>query len=641
MCGIAGIVGRLDSVDLCGFREAAYGIMARRGPNSRGAACVRDGRLGPVNEGPIPPDTSCLLVHTRLAILDLTQAGAQPMIDAAGRSALVFNGEIYNHGQLRQDLGLQQAELRGTSDTEVLFHWLRRHSKGQDFKELVGMFALGFVDLEQGSLLLLRDYYGIKPLFVARRERYLAFASDLRVLLALPGTSREVDRTKALEALRFGGAPLPGRQCILKGIECVLPGEALAADLGHPQSGACRRWYKPCGEVTYAKPFGAAVKELREAFLESVRLHLKADVSVGCALSGGIDSSAIVMAMRLILGKKGDIHTVSHIARQSSLDEERWIDIVNRAAGATGHKVIPVPEQCAEDLDDLIREMGEPFGTTSVYAQYCVFREAKRQGLTVMLDGQGADETLGGYASYMTNYLWELFCQGRWGRGLGILGSEHVRAKSTLGYQLSRLVYYHVPPAVAHRLGWWMRRGGSPRWLTSHGPSEEAQQQEEVYRRRWQVGLKAGLADSVITILGDLLRYEDRNSMRFSIESRVPFLSNRFADLVLSMPPHFIIGPRGQTKYVFREAVRGLVPDAIIERKDKIGFQNDDAQWLRRLAPWVEQLLGASEDRSRLIDTRILREEWERFLRGASRRSVLLWSAFLYLRWLEIYGAAD
>jgi asparagine synthase (glutamine-hydrolysing) len=503
------------------------------------------------------------------------------------------------------------------------------------------MFAFGFVDLAGRSLLLARDYYGIKPLFVVRKDRYVAFASDLRVLLGLPGVSRRVDEARALEVLRFGGAPLPARQSIFKDIECLLPGESLTVDLDGVERADWERWYRPSGLATYDKPFATAAREVRDAFLESVGLHLKADVRVGCALSGGLDSSAIVMAMRHLLGAKGEVHTVSHVARSSAKNEERWIDVANAAAGAVAHKVAPDPQDLTSDIDDLIPGQGEPFGTTSIYAQYRVFREAKRQGLTVMLDGQGADELLAGYAGYMTNYLWELLRQNRWADAVHLLTSKDARAKSSVPSQLLRLVSAYAPAPILDAVGRLLGRGSFPRWLRTGEISQQTKELEPGYRKRWRVGLKSSLSDSVLNILANLLRYEDRNSMRFSIESRVPFLSNRFADLVLSMPPHYIIGPAGQTKYVFREAMRGLVPEAILERRDKIGFENDERAWLRGAAAWVNGLLEASKGRSRFVDTNRLRAEWNRFL-GHDRSPVAhLWSTFLYLRWLGLHDAED
>ena len=347
------------------------------------------------------------------------------------------------------------------------------------------------------------------------------------------------------------------------------------------------------------------------------------------------------MAMREILGPKGEIHTVSHVARHSPKNEEAWIDIVNKAANAIEHKVNPGPQDFLADLDDFLMEMGEPGGRTSGYAQYRVFREAKRQGLTVMLDGQGADELLGGYAGYMTNFLWELLVQGHWVRMLNVLTSGHLRAKTSIGHQVSRLFYYHLPVPLVHQLGKLLRKEECPRWLNRTRISMETAEIENGYRRRCQVGFKVSLSDSVSSTLVNLLRFEDRNSMRFSIESRVPFLSNRFADRVLSMPANYLIGPQGQSKYVFREAMRGLVPGQILNRKDKIGFENDEVLWLRQAVDWVNRLLAASEGRSSLVNMAVLRAEWLRFNQGEFCSAVSLWNVLLYLRWLELYNATD
>jgi asparagine synthase (glutamine-hydrolysing) len=615
MCGIAGVVGRWDGADLQKFRDAAYRIMARRGPNDHGAVVLQQGRLSLAEGGDLPPEADALLVHTRLSILDLTKAGAQPMMDSDGRHALVFNGEIYNYEALRAQLQLSADSLRGSSDTEVLLHWLR--SKGAtDLYSLVGMFAFAFLDANRGTVLLARDGYGIKPLFVARRGKSVAFASDLRVLLELPGVSRRVETTALLEGLRYGGAPLPARQTVFQDLQALLPGEVALIDAAKPNELIWKRWYRPSERSTYAKTFEEAAKEVRNSFLESVAHHLKSDVRVGCALSGGIDSSAIVMAMRHILGARAEIHTVSHIASSSAKSEEKWVDVVNAAAQAIPHKVHPTAEEMMADLDELIATQSEPFGTTSIYAQFRVFREAKEQGLTVMLDGQGADELLGGYSFFLSYYLIELLRQGRVRAAKAILLSKHLAAKTSVRDQILLMVRQYLPVSLSDRLGALVGVPGMPPWV--HVPKDTGdylRRRTEALRRRRR-GLKHGLVDAVESQLVGLLRYEDRNSMHFSIESRVPFLSNRFGDLVLSMPPHFIIGPNGQSKYVFREAMRGLVPDRILDRMDKIGFENEEAVWLQTARPWAEAVLQRSRGRCGLMDHERLQAAWQGFLSG-------------------------
>jgi asparagine synthase (glutamine-hydrolysing) len=637
MCGIAGIIGEWPGVDLEGFRDESLRAMQHRGPNGAGAMCVHAGRLVPVHDGPIPSGASALLLHRRLSILDLTEAGAQPMADPEGRHALVFNGEIYNFEALRAKLGLEESALRSKSDTEVLLYWLK---SGGDLGQLVGMFAFAFLDLPHGSLQLARDAYGIKPLFVTLRDGALAFASDIRVLLTLPGVSRRLDRTEVLEVFRWG-APFPGRQSILSDLLTVQPGESLRVDLLAPHRPEWAKWCSPSPAETYEEPFAQAVRDVREAFLESVSLHLKSDVRVGTALSGGIDSSSIVMAMRHLQGDSVEIHTVSHIASAPGKSEEKWIDVVNAACRATPHKVRPTAEELAADLDDMILYQGEPFYGTSIYAQYRVFRMAQQAGLTVMLDGQGADEILAGYEHYVEPYLAGLLRAGRWRRYASLVRLPEVRSKARFLAQGLILLPWRPPRAIrgCYRRGW----GGLPEWMLLGRTTPEYDHRRERSRLAAGRGLKGSLVDSVETGLVNLLRYEDRNSMRFSIESRVPFLSKRFTNLILSMPADYIYGPAGQSKYVFREAMRGIVPDVILNRRDKIGFENDEAEWLWAARHWAEAILRAAEGRSAFISAGKLGRSWRAFLGGARspRFTKALWGSLIYLRWLQLFEARD
>ena len=613
--------------------------MAQRGPDGRGAAYLRDGAFQVCSDGPISREAEVLLIHTRLAIIDLSAAGAQPMLACGNKAAITYNGEIYNYEALRAQLRLDSNSLRGRSDTEVLLHWLR-DKQCEELGELVGMFAFAFVDVEAGKVTLARDAFGIKPLFFTVRSGALAFASDLRVLLRLPGLNRSVDTQSGLEAMRYGCLSEPASRSLFSEVRCVAPGTVQIARLDQPDKLERRRWFRPRSQEGYAGSFQEATRDVRTAFLESVALHLKSDVCVGSALSGGIDSSAIVMAMRYLLGDKVEIHTVSHIASAAAKSEEKWVDLVNMHAKAIVHKVAVTPHDLVQDIDDLILSQGEPFGGTSMYAQYGVFREAKRQGLTVMLDGQGADELLAGYTHYLGDYLLERIKGKSLGKAIRIMRGSH--ASRTIDWKRQAILVARllVPSQYCERMGALVGQEGLPAWIRNGTDVSGLYRESEADRKRRAKGLRESLAGSVECGLVNLLRYEDRNSMRFSVESRVPFLSHRFADLLLSMPSHYIIGPNGESKYVFRAAMKGIVPDQILARRDKIGFENDDRQWLREAAGWAEETITGAGARCALIDEGELRRAWTHFSRGNSGSPARLWSSLIFLRWLRLFDVS-
>ena len=635
MCGIAGVIGEADARFLRSFRDRAFEMMQCRGPDGAGAVVLHGGVFHDAASGAIPDGTSVLLVHRRLAVLDRTESGAQPMKDELGRFAISYNGEVYNYEELRRSLGSSPGQWRGTSDTEVVLQWLMR---GRAISECTGMFALALADAVAGSVTLVRDAFGIKPLFWAELPRGLAFASDPRLLLGCPGVSDSPDDVRAMEFLRYGAVTTIGERTAFAGVKQVMPGSGLTIQVasGHVSR---FRWFDDSVPPTFRGSFAQAVTDVREVFLESVRLHLKADVRVGCALSGGIDSSAVVCGMRQVLGSHGEIHAVSHIASERRLSEEHWIDCAAAAAGAVVHKVRPVPEDLPADLDDLVAAQGEPVPSTSLYAQYRVFSAARDAGLTVMLDGQGADELLAGYTHFLPHYLRDLLSMRDVVGAVRLLrGADERRTLPRLGVPML-LARHAIPVRVADRLGAFVGRPALPEWIRFPDAASYYAAQET--RRGVVPGLRGALDVSLFSSLQGLLRYEDRNSMRFSIESRVPFLERELVRLLRAMPPHYLVGPRGETKYVFREAMRGIVPDEILDRQDKIGFENDEARWLTSCRGWVDTVLAALED-DPLLSPPLLRTAWAAFLRRPDPNlAKRLWASFLYLRWRQLCRGAS
>lgn len=632
MCGIAGFIGEASGPFLTSLRERALALMECRGPDGCGAAVLAGSGFADAGVGDVSGGRTIMLVHRRLAVLDRTNAGAQPMYSDDGRFALTYNGEVYNFGSLRAMMGHGSPSYRGTSDSEVVLRWL---ADGRGANAFTGMFALAIADARSGRLTLLRDAYGIKPLFVARTRFGVAFASDPRVLLGLDGVGGQVDEIRVTEFLRYGAVSSSSTRTAYRDIEQLLPGTGLHIDLA---TGGVEefRWLEPSSTRPYSGSFKQAAQAIRESFVESVRLHLKSDVRVGCALSGGIDSSAIACTMRLILGNAAHIHAVSHIANEATYSEEKWIDVAAAAAKAIVHKVRPEPGELPRDLDDLIRAQGEPIAGTSLYAQYRVFAAAQSAGLTVMLDGQGADELLAGYSYYRVYLARERLSKGDWMSAWRALRGGNARRVLPPLVVPMLAARTFLPVRLADRLGSVVGRPALPDWIRLHEADKYYREQER-HRFNRTVGLQAALQDTMITSLQGLLRFEDRNSMRFSIESRVPFLERNLVELIQSMPAEYLIGPQGQTKYVFREAMRGIVPDAILDRTDKVGFENDEARWLLACRTWADEVIAASDAGSPIVDARRLHVAWQAFVeRPTAPAARRLWATLLFLRWRQL-----
>jgi asparagine synthase (glutamine-hydrolysing) len=623
MCGILGLwspsAGHYPNVIARALDELVH-----RGPDDRGSEWYET-PLGTLAFG-----------HTRLSIIDLSSAGHQPMHSPCGRWSMIYNGEIYNYRELRAELQ-QQGEIFVTaSDTEVLLRaWMRRGAAG--LNRLVGMFAFAVLDRERQTLALVRDAFGIKPLFYQSNGKSFAFASESKALTALELARRRLNLQRAYEYLVLGGYDY-GEETFIEGVRQLPPAHWLEMDLGTGRCGEPLRWWRPA-IVERPITFANAAEELRERFLESVRLHLRSDVRLGAALSGGIDSSSVVCAMRW-LEPDVPIHTFTFVARGSGVNEEKWADLVNGAARAEAHKVFVDPIELADDLDDMIRAQDEPFGGTSIYAQYRVFRRVCEEGVTVTLDGQGADELLAGYGGYPGPRLNSLIERGdirgllrlvmRWGRAPGRSRRQAVLA----------LLGQRVPARLRSAALSLVNRSVSPDWLDRRVLRDQGVRIEDPCLPRSSEGAGRRLVEALRGSLTErglqsLLRHGDRNAMRWSVESRVPFLTVPLAEFLLSLPEEYLLSEQGDTKHVFRRAMRGIVPDAVLDRKDKIGFATPEQDWFIKIAPTVREWL-ADAPQLPFIRREVLRKRFDATLAGERPLDGTLWRFINFYRWFRI-----
>ncbi len=637
MCGIFGWARPAGTaVDIEAVQRASD-VIAHRGPDDWGFAGTRDGALCLTRDITTLRGTEFVLAHRRLSILDLSQAGWQPMSTPDGRWTIIYNGEIYNYLELRGELEREGVVFRSHTDTEVLLHALIHWGVGA-LPRLTGMFAFALWDRARNRLLLARDFFGIKPLFYSTWHGGFAFASEMKALLELPGITRDANPKTLHRYLTLGLTDDTG-DTMISGISQLAAAHHLEIDLAAPHAGvpSPARYWRVQTERQSPLSFASAADELRALFLESIRLHLRSDVPVGAALSGGIDSSAIVMAMRHV--EPGiELHAFSYIADDPSISEERWVDLVGEAAGATVHKTRTDQAELLADLDHVIATQDEPFGSTSIYAQHRVFRLAHEKGIKVMLDGQGADELLAGYSNFLSARLATLLRGGDIAQALQF-GSAAARLPHASGSELlaqagGRLLPTQLRPLAKRLL--YSSRGQAPTWLNGKWFADRGAIVPPPSRRGSSLVMRELLADSVEQGLLSLLRYEDRNSMAFSVESRVPFLTPKLADFLLSLPEEYIMSPRGVSKSVFRTAMRGIVPDAVLDRRDKIGFSTPEKSWLTSATQWVDAVL--SSDTARRIgplNVPEMRRDWQAVQDGRSAFNWRIWRWINLVRWAE------
>jgi asparagine synthase (glutamine-hydrolysing) len=543
MCGIAGVFStesRVNRSDL----EVMSKVLAHRGPDGEGFYFSDKGDLG--------------LMHRRLSIIDLSSNASQPMYSADRRYIVVFNGEIYNYRELRQDLLNEGYQFKTASDTEVLLA-LYDQKKENCLSYIDGMFAFALWDTVENQLFLARDRFGEKPLFYTRYKNAFCFASEMKALFAL-GVSKEFLPTAIHEYLAKGALFNPDDRegTFYKDIKQLDASTFMIVRNGEIK---VQSTYWSLNDVSLNQDlsFNEAKSTFTTLLEESVKLRLRSDVTVGSSLSGGIDSSAIVLMANKAKLAGQEQNTFSARFKNFSKDEGVYIDkVVKSKNDIRGHTVWPTETQLLEDLEDLVYHQEEPFTSSSIYAQYSVMRLARENDTTVLLDGQGADEQLGGYLHYYSHYL---TCM--------ITNSPTQFLKERRAYQTvhSATVPYRIP----RRLPLWIMK-------------KVVLGQEY----RYDMSLRELLInDTTKGGLRTLLRYADRNSMAFSREVRLPFLSHKLVEFIFSLPTAFILH-QGWTKYILRKSVEDIVPAEIVWRKEKIGYEPPQDNWLHKLRPIIE-----------------------------------------------------
>ncbi len=621
MCGIAGILA-LDnhSAPSSELIRKMTDAIQHRGPDDEGFFV--NGKIG--------------LGHRRLAIIDLSRDGHQPMASADGSAWIVYNGEIYNFRELRTDLQRSGHHFTTQNDTEVLLHAYQEYGPGC-VTHLRGMFAFAIWDNLKQQLFLARDRFGIKPLYICRTAPQFLFASEIKALLAVVDNRPRADHQLIYDFLTLGLLDHTD-QTFFAGIRKVPPAHYLIIGKDG-QEKLTRYWDFEVNtevEALSEKVIAEKSQTFFSLFTEAVNSHLISDVPVGSCLSGGLDSSAVVSVISRMISENSHPaigsrqQTFSACYEQAPVDEQHYIDRVIDWTKAISHRVFPEARGFEQDLPRLLWHQEEPFASTSIYAQWEVMREARHQGVVVLLDGQGADEQLLGYRKFYVYYIINLLRRGQ--RRLGFRELiKHFAAWDVLKtLQLRRGLRY----APGRRLG-------------STAVAHEVLHKEFAGRfdnAPFAVDGKNDLgarikADMTRFSLPVLLRYEDKNSMAFSRESRVPFLDHPLVEYVAALPLNLKLRD-GWTKYCLRRGGRGIVPDEILQRKDKIGFATPEDCWFREtLKDDIRETLAQAKFLPEFVNVALLENHFEAYLRGNRRllSSEFFFRFFILEQWARLF----
>jgi asparagine synthase (glutamine-hydrolysing) len=629
MCGIAGFLDARQRVTTSQIR-AMTDRLRHRGPNAEGFLLVntRNNQTW-LGEGTMPDAAFDLaLGHRRLSILDLSDAGKQPMASASGKHWLIFNGEIYNYVELREDLRQLGHAFRSGTDTEVL---LAAYSEWgiACLQRLNGMWAFALWDSDKHELLLVRDRMGVKPLYYAHGPDSFVFGSEIKALLAHPSVPRRPNPAIVYDFLSLRLADHTD-ETFYEGIYRLPAAHYLVVRPGQ-QPRLQRYWDVEPVFVENASPAEeqAAIDRFAELFEDAVRIRLRSDVPIGTCLSGGVDSSSIVVtANRLMFDELHlDRHLVGDRQRTFSacfedprFDERRFIDKVIETTGASSHRVFPSGQKLWEELPALVAQMDEPFHSTSQYSQYNVMRLVRESGVTVTLDGQGADELMAGYPTYHSVMLATLLRTGHLlGSAREAVSTWRMSGRGRSGAELLlRTAYALLPAALTTPLRtavapYFTSYSAEGRSLQVIHPKLNAQFADR--RSDWLAARSATMHDLPKRLYDDvfrfslpcLLRYADRNSMAFSIESRMPLLDYRLVEHVFTLPLTMTVRG-GWTKWVFRRAMEGRLPPDIQWRKDKMGFVTPEGLWLREGKQHIADGLSGSLLSEDFLDQHRMRE---------------------------------
>ena len=608
MCGIGGYVTRNPGLHDLASRFLCES-MSDRGPDDFGVETLK-----------IDGNTELKLIQTRLSIIDLSHAGHQPFRYADGDVLLSFNGEIYNYIELRQELINEGYEFESSSDTEVLAaSW---HLWGEEMLErLDGMFAFAIWDKRINSLILARDAFGVKPLYWSHQDGVLAFASTPAALINSGLAKSEPSQQAMFNYIAWGQYDL-GDQTFFESIRRIEPATILKADLsGEEWKISSRRWWNPSLKEIADVSLEEASENVRRLFLQSVERQMRSDAPLAFALSGGVDSSSIVCAARFLF-PNANLMAFSYIPDDPKISEIDWI---NKVQAHTNAEIVEVKfslDEMNDSLEEMAFAQGEPFSSSRIYAQYKVFEAAQKRGFKVVLEGQGADEILAGYQGFAHLRVLSMLEKGdfislfrflrawrAWpGRSFRALIGQSVsyvvrsnRFSASLQSKLRDLI---LSESTNQLLKFERLKGTRISGRQAHLHTLKRQNRG----RRVIEGLYDAVQNSYIP---QLVRQGDRNAMHHSIENRVPFLSIPLVEYLFRLPESFLISDTGETKSVFRLAMRGIVPDEVLNRRDKVGFETpQDELWKSPVllsAPNAAYGLSGSEDLIARVDPASIR----------------------------------
>ncbi len=641
MCGIGGHIdlkrqSTKETLELLAQDMAK--AMLHRGPDAQGVWTDAENGI--------------VLAHARLSIIDLSDAGLQPMTSASGRYVLVYNGEIYNAPEILAELGPKAPQMKGRSDTEVILEACAYWGVEATVKKLIGMFAFALWDRQEKTMTLVRDRFGIKPLYYAQQGDLFLFGSELKALTAHKGWKQEIDRNALASYMRFSYVPAP--QSIYHGVSKLAPGHILTVQPdGTTES-------NPFWSLQEVAAHGLAIpsdlsdqeaeQQLDDLIRDAVKRRMVADVPLGAFLSGGIDSSTVVAVMQAQSPAK--VHTYSIGLEMDGYNEAEQAKAIATHLGTDHTELYVSPKDAQEVIPSLATYYDEPFADSSQIPTFLVSKLA-RNSVTVALSGDGGDELFCGY----NRYLWGDKIWNQVGGLSNFLKTISGGAISALSPQtwdnLSKLIPANSRP---RQMGIKMHKVANVlsaqddmalyRRLISFWDQPEnlvpgAQEQQNCL---WDENIKDHIPpfiermqvlDGLTYMPDDILTKVDRASMAVSLEARVPLLDHRIAEFAFHLPRHQRVRD-GQGKWLLRNVLARYVPRALFQRP-KMGFGIPIGEWLKgSLREWADDLLSTEKlEADGMLNAQPIQQVWQQHLSGQINAETQLWTVLMFQSWRE------
>ncbi len=656
MCGIAGIYSRKEKAET-GWISSMNDVLRHRGPDDEGFLAVdtenkvlrhlvgRESKVEGTNIDAVRISANLLLGHRRLSILDPSPLGHQPMSSNDGSLWIVFNGEIYNYIELRDELRTMGHEFRTSTDTEVLLASYEKWGEAC-LSRLNGMWSFVIYDRRENILFGARDRFGVKPFYYYADHAYFAFASEIKALIGLPFIKKEINPRAVFDYLALGFEETE-EEGFFKNILELKPAFAFKIDLA---SGEFRKWkyyalnYTDRWERFNEQSLRNYSIKIKELLFNAVTLRLRSDVPVGTCLSGGLDSSTIVCIISSLLEKENLAQIGEHqkvftaCYEREDIDERKWAGLAVEKTGSSWFQTFPDSNGMLNDLHDLVYSQDIPFGSTSIYAQYRVMKLAHEQGIKVLLDGQGGDELFSGYTPHYGPFFMEIIKHRDITKFIEEWTSLHNAPtnKKMLAVYIARILGALIIPDFLK--GVILKKRAAEHGYINEDFWETYGSRTSSLKDRAKTSLNHKLYESMISLsLKTLLKYEDRNSMRFSIESRTPFADDiNLIEYIFQIPAIYKIY-KGWSKYLLRETGRGVLPEEIRLRKDKIGFATPEYYWLIEKKNELRGFI--TSELNDFINVHHILRDWDSILEGQPKIGITnIWKFINLAVWKRAYS---